>query len=157
MTRPITIIPIAAINAVKLSTLWYPKWNFLSAGLCAILRPNSTIKEMTASDIESNPSAVATTLPLRIPVIISTIPIASKVTTEVFAIFLPAMIPSSTKLGDCCVLMPLFIRFSLRSASSSVDLFSLLSSTSSKLIIYFSILFTLFKICELVYLCKNSY
>src|SRR5688500_19324180 len=51
-----------------------------------------------ASDIESIPSAVATTLPLRYPVTISTTPIAKRVTTDIFAILLPAIIPSRTKL-----------------------------------------------------------
>jgi hypothetical protein len=53
-----------------------------------------------ASDTESIPSAVATTLPLRYPVIISTIPIARRVTTDIFAILLPAIIPSRTKLEE---------------------------------------------------------
>src|ERR1044071_4087550 len=53
-----------------------------------------------ASDTESIPSAVATTLPLRYPVIISTIPIARRVTTDIFAILLPAIIPSRTKLDE---------------------------------------------------------
>ena len=53
-----------------------------------------------ASDTESIPSAVATTLPLRYPVIISTIPIARRVTTDIFAILLPAIIPSRTRLED---------------------------------------------------------
>jgi hypothetical protein len=53
-----------------------------------------------ASDTESIPSAVATTLPLRYPVIISTIPIARRVTTDIFAILLPAIIPSRTRLDD---------------------------------------------------------
>jgi len=53
-----------------------------------------------ASDTESIPSAVATTLPLRYPVIISTIPIAIRVTTDILAILLPAIIPSRTKLDE---------------------------------------------------------
>ena len=53
-----------------------------------------------ASDTESIPSAVATTLPLRYPVIISTIPIARRVTTDIFAILLPAIIPSRTNLDE---------------------------------------------------------
>jgi hypothetical protein len=37
--------------------------------LWAILKPRRTIKEIIASDMESNPSAVATTLPPTNPVI----------------------------------------------------------------------------------------
>jgi hypothetical protein len=66
----------------------------LSAGLIAIRSPSNTIKEIMASDTESIPSAVATTLPLRYPVIISTTPIARRVTTDIFAILLPAIIHS---------------------------------------------------------------
>ena len=63
----------------------------------AILKPRRTIKEIIASDMESIPSAVATTLPLRNPVISSTIPIPISVITENFAILCPANIPSSTR------------------------------------------------------------
>ena len=73
---------------------------FFSAGLWAILSPSSTINDIMASDTESIPSAVATTLPLRYPVTISTIPIAKRVTTDIFAILLPAIIPSLTRLEE---------------------------------------------------------
>ena len=67
-------------------------------GLWASLKPKRTIKEIVASDLESMPSAVATTLPLTKPVVSSTIPIAINVITEIFAILCPATMPSSKRL-----------------------------------------------------------
>jgi len=59
--------------------------------------PMGTMNEIIASESESIQSAVATTLPLNCPVIISAIPMLTKVTTEILAILWPAMGPSFTR------------------------------------------------------------
>ena len=52
-----------------------------------------------ASDIESTPSAVATTLPLMYPISNSAIPMLIRVITEILAILCPALNPSFTSIA----------------------------------------------------------
>ncbi len=59
--------------------------------------PIRTINDIMASDSESMPSAVATTDPLIWPIIISAMPMLTRVTTEILAIRWPATRPSFTR------------------------------------------------------------